>query len=219
MTIVTAEDVAARALRLTQPAANGSGPVSEIADLDEQTLPNANGSSSPWPENDLFRRWSMPELLAEPIAFEWMVRGLLADPTYGQVAGEMKTLKSTVLDFVMVGLAAGVPIFGQFDPMHARPVLVYVGEGGRALWTRRIRRICSAVGVGPADLDLHPCFDLAPIGSLVFQESLRRDLEEVRPALVGVDPWYSFHGTTTKASDLHQEGAVCSTRCRRRAWT
>jgi len=157
---------------------------------------------------DLFRRWTMAELLAEPDEFEWLVRGLLAQPTYGQIAGEMKTLKSYIAGFLAVGMAGGVPIFDRFTPNGARPVLAYVGEGGRSLWTRRIRRICSSMGVDPGDLDLHPIFDVAPIPSMVFQESLRRDLDHLGPALVTLDPLYTYHGTATRASDLHQEGAL-----------
>ena len=92
--------------------------------------------------SNLFRRYTMPDLLAEPDTFAWQVRGLLAQPTYGQIAGEMKVLKSLVLKFVMVGLASGLPIFGTFIPSCPQPVLAYVGEGGQAWWTRRIRRVC-----------------------------------------------------------------------------
>ena len=42
----------------------------------------------------------------------------------------------------------------------------------------------------------------------MFQESLRRDLDEIEPGLVTLDPLYTYHGTTTRASDLHQEGAL-----------
>ncbi len=159
-------------------------------------------------EPTLFRRWTMGELMAEPDDFTWLARGLLAAPTYGQVAGEMKTLKSHLAGFIAVGLAAGVPIFGRFTPPKAVPVLTYVGEGGRAPWTRRTRRIARAMGVDPADLDMVASFDTAPIGSLVFRESLQRDLADIKPGLVLLDPLYTFHGTATRASDLHQEGAL-----------
>ena len=148
----------------------------------------------------------MGQLLAEPDEFTWLARGLLASPTYGQVAGEMKTLKSHLAGFIAVGLAAGVPIFDRFTPPHAVPVLTYVGEGGRTLWTRRTRRI--AMGVDLAGLEMVASFDTAPIGSLMFQDSLCRDLGEVRPGLVLLDPLYTYHGTATRASDLHQEGAL-----------
>jgi len=157
---------------------------------------------------DLFRRWTMTDLLAEPTDFDWLVKGLLANPTYGQAAGEMKTLKSYLTGFIEVGLASGLSIFDRFVPPQARPVVAYVGEGGRALWTRRIRRICSAMGVNPAELELHPTFDVAPITSVKFQESLRRDLDEIQPGLITLDPLYTYHGTATRAADLHQEGAL-----------
>ena len=157
---------------------------------------------------NLFRRYTMGELLAEPDEFEWLVEGWLAAPTYGQIAGEMKTLKSYLAGFLHVGVASGLPIFGQFSPRVARPVVSYVGEGGRRLYTRRIRRICSAMGTTPAMIDLHPTFDVAPISSDTFQESLHRDLDEIEPGLILVDPLYTYHGTAAKAADLHQEGSL-----------
>jgi hypothetical protein len=156
----------------------------------------------------LFHRYTMAELLAEPSEFEWLAAGLFADPTYGQIAGEMKTLKSYVTGFIEVGIATGQPIFGHFAPPAPRPVLAYVGEGGRRLWTRRIRRICSAMGTTPAMIDLHPSFDVAPIASQTFQESLHRDLDDLQPGLVTLDPLYTYHGAETRAADLHQEGAL-----------
>ncbi len=159
-------------------------------------------------EPALLRRWTMAELAAEPDDFAWLVKRLLAEPTYGPIAGEMKTLKSYILGFLSVGVASGLPIFDTFTPQAPRPVVVYVGEGGRKLWHRRIRRICAAMGATPGDLDLHPVFDVAPISSLTFQESLRRDLDEIQPGLVGMDPLYTYHGTAARASDLHQEGAL-----------
>jgi hypothetical protein len=153
----------------------------------------------------------MAELLSEPDDFTWLVQGLLAALTYGQLAGPMKALKSYLLAFIQAGVASGVPIFGQFEPVGSpRGVLAYVGEGGRAPWTRRFKRVCAAMGINPADLDsLQVVFDIAPIPSLVFQESLRHHLDEtIICPLVTVDPLYSYHGTTTKASDLHQEGAL-----------
>ena len=141
-------------------------------------------------EADYFRA-----VLAEPTDFEWLVSGLLAQPTYGQIAGEMKTLKSYITGLISVGLASGTPIFGKFAPPGPRPVVAYVGEGGRSLWTRRIRRICSAMGVNPADLDLHPSYDVAPISSVRFQESLQKDLAEIEPGLVTLDPVSYTHLT------------------------
>jgi RecA-family ATPase len=118
---------------------------------------------------ELLRRWSMTELLSQPDVFEWLVTGLLPEPTYGQAAGPLKSLKSYVATFISVGLAGGVPIFGHFTPPSARPVVAYVGEGGQRNWTRRLRRICYSMGVTPGDLPLYPIFDVAPAGGERFQ--------------------------------------------------
>jgi 5S rRNA maturation endonuclease (ribonuclease M5) len=158
--------------------------------------------------DDLFKRWTMAELLAEPDVFAWLVKGLLAEPTYGQIAGEMKALKTYLAGFLQVSVASGAPMFGQFVPPAPRPVLAYVGEGGRTPYKRRLRRIAEAMGVDLASIPLHLVTDVAPVQSPVFQESLARDLAEVQPALVTVDPFYAYHGIKTSASNLHEEGAL-----------
>jgi hypothetical protein len=166
-------------------------------------LPNGTDGAG-----ELLRRWTMAELLAEPDEFRWLVKGMLVDPTYGQIGGELKTLKSVIATFVTVAVAAGEPLFGHFDVGMARPVVSYVGEGGRKPYKRRLRRIADAMGVKLDELPLFPVFDVAPIQSEVFQESLARDLRDIEPGLVTLDPLYMYHGTTTRAADLHQEGAL-----------
>jgi len=159
----------------------------------------------------LFARHSAAELLAMPDRFDWLVAGMLARPTYGQAGGEPKTLKSTVNRIIGVGLAAGLPILGQFAVPHAMPWLVYSAEGGRVLFTRSTRRIAAAYGVNAADLPIHVSFDVAPIMSARFRGSLERDLREVQPGLTTLDPLYAYHGGAVKASSLHEEGELLTT--------
>jgi hypothetical protein len=159
---------------------------------------------------DLFRVYSARELMTMDRSFNWLIRGLLVEPTYGQIAGELKSLKSYIAGFVQVSLSAGLPVFDCFKVDKARTVLAYIGEGGRIPYTRRLERIATAMGASFDELPLHLSFDVAPIQSFVFSESLRRDLELYEPGLVHVDPLYAFHGTSTKASDLHQEGSLLS---------
>jgi len=158
---------------------------------------------------DLFRRWTMPELLDAERSFKWTIRGMLVDPTYGMVGGERKVLKSHVLTFLGLAVASGVSLFGQFTVDEPAPVVLYVGEGGRVPWTNRAERIAEAMAIGKLrDVPLHPLFETAPVTSLRFKETLERDLAEVRPGLVAVDPWYAFHGAASNASNLFEEGAL-----------
>ena len=165
---------------------------------------------------DLFRQWTMAELLAAPSEFKWLIRGLLPDPTYGTVAGEMKSLKSYLTMFVTVGLAAGIPIFDTFEPVDQRLVVAFVGEGGREEYTRRLRRVCRAMAVNPADLDLRVTFDVAPIASPRFQASLHRALED-EPGLATLDALYSYHGPRPRRQTSTRK-AHCSTSSPGHAW-
>lgn len=116
-------------------------------------------------------------------AFTWWIRGTLVHPTFGPIGGEKKSLKSYLLTSITLGLATGVPIFDHFKVNEPAPVVVYVGEGGRLPYTRRLKRIASAMGVNLADVPLFSSFDVAPIGSQRFTESLERDLKR-EPGLV-----------------------------------
>lgn len=157
-----------------------------------------------------FRRWAAHELLDQDRTFRWLARGLLCQPTYGMLGGPRKTLKTYLLLFIGLGVAAGEPIFGQFDVEQPGTVVYYVGEGGRIPMTRRLERVAEAIGYNLKDLPLFLHFETEPMNTPVFQETLRRDLDELRPAAVIIDPFYAFHGTEVKAADLHQEGALLS---------
>jgi RecA-family ATPase len=157
-----------------------------------------------------FRRWAAHELLEQDRTFRWLARGLLCQPTYGMLGGPRKTLKTYLLLFIGLGVAAGEAVLGQFDVDEPGTVVYYVGEGGRIPMTRRLERVAEAIGYNLKDLPLFLHFETEPMNSPVFQETLRRDLDELRPAAVIIDPFYAFHGTEVKAADLHQEGALLS---------
>lgn len=159
---------------------------------------------------DRFRRWSIAELLAADLTFEWDATGLLVRPTYGLDTGELKTLKSYFGTSRAIGLAAGVPILGEWAVPERRRVLFYVAEGGRIPFTRRLTRLCEAHGVDPADLDgwLCPIFDAGPLDSTTFRDTLRAHLDEFAPAFVHLDPLYAFQAATVDAHRVDQQGRM-----------
>jgi hypothetical protein len=156
----------------------------------------------------LFRRYSMSELLAADRTFRWTVRGMLVHPTYGMLGGEKKSFKTYVGTMIDIGIATGIPILGRFSIDRPGPVVVYMGEGGRVPYTRRLERIAAAMGVTLDDAPLNLSFDTAGIGSVRFGDSLRRDLDQIEPVLVHIDPLYSYHPEKVNASNLFEEGAM-----------
>lgn len=159
-------------------------------------------------QNTPFTLWTVGELLAEESVFQWAAYDLLTKGTYGTVAGLFKTLKTMFSTFVNVGLASGTAIFDRFTVPEPIPVLVYVGEGGRMPYRRRLERVAQAMGVDLNDLPMKLVFDVAPIGSPRFEDSLRRDLEEMGPGHVCLDPLYAYHSADVDPRNLYQRGAM-----------
>lgn len=192
----------AASAELAQAASDGDPDLIRLA---RQTLSDLRDEST-----RRFRRWAAHELLDQDRTFRWLARGLLCQPTYGMLGGPRKTLKTYLLLFIGLGVAAGEAVLGQFDVDQPGTVVYYVGEGGRIPMTRRLERVAEAIGYNLKDLPLFLHFETEPMNTPVFQETLRRDLDELRPAAVIIDPFYAFHGTEVKAADLHQEGALLS---------
>lgn len=154
------------------------------------------------------RNWTAAELASEDHSFRWLIKGLLPEASQSVTGGEKKTLKSYIDTFINLGIAAGVPIFGQFEVPKARPVKVYVGEGGRAPYARRLERIASAMGVRlDSSLPLHVQFKTAKIESTEFRGWLRKDLEELQPGRLSLDPLYPFHDRI-EAGNMYDRGGM-----------
>ncbi len=176
------------------------------------SLQEVVAAATPWVgevADGLFQRITARQL-SEPVpAMEWTATGLLVDPTYGVLAGEQKTLKTYLALFIAVGLASGTEVLGEFAVPHARPVHMYVGEGGRGPFQRRLQRITEALDVDLAALPLSVSFETAPLLSEPFRASLARDLEDLGPrTFFIVDPLYAFHGSDVEAGNLYKRGAM-----------
>lgn len=161
------------------------------------------------PDRDLFHPWTPAELLDADVTFSWLVKGMYATPTYGMTVGEMKTAKSTISGITAMSVAAGLPVLGKFHVDYASPVVLYVGEGGRIPHTRFLTRVARAIGLDDwRDVPIYPRYETAPLNTPRFQKTLERDLDTIRPGLVIIDPYYSFHGSEADARNLHDEASV-----------
>lgn len=161
-------------------------------------------------ERPAVRFWTAAELAAADQTFTWDMRGILSHPTYGQIAGEKKTLKSYVCSFLDVAIATGIPAFGQFVVPKPGPVTIFVGEGGRIPYTRRMERISAAMGVKFGDIDnMQITFEVPRIGSTSFERALQDQLER-RPTLIHIDPLYAYHPDSKDARNLFESGSMLS---------
>jgi hypothetical protein len=160
-------------------------------------------------KQDRLRVWGMRELMAQDLSLNWLVRSVLVSPTYGQIAGEKKTLKTYLAQYLAIALASGQPFLGQFPVEKQGNVIMFVGEGGQVPWTRRMPRIAESVGIYDIrDLPIHAVFQTAPLLSPLFKATVESAIERLDPVLTIIDPLYAFHGSETNSANIHEEGAL-----------
>lgn len=147
--------------------------------------------------------------LAKPVPpMRWLVKGVWPEKSHGPLAGAKKSLKSWNALALAVSVASGVPYLGQFDVHESGPVLIFSGEGGQDEFQRRYQRICEAYGVDPASLPLSVTFDVGSLSGKPFQTQLRSHIEALKPALVILDPLYTYHPEGIEAQNLYERGRM-----------
>ncbi|MBF6131606.1 AAA family ATPase [Nocardia otitidiscaviarum] len=147
--------------------------------------------------------------LAQPVPpMEWLIRGVWPRHSFGPMGGEKKTLKSYNLLAISVAVASGEPLFGEFEVMAPGPVLYYVGEGGQRPFMRRLQAVARAYKVDLADLPISAVFQVGSLAGSEFVDALRRNLDQVQPALIILDPLYAFHPPGVEAQNLYARGRM-----------
>lgn len=153
--------------------------------------------------------WSMGELMSSDLTINWLVKNVLCTPTYGQIAGEMKTLKTYLSQYLALAVSTGRPFLGKFPVDKPGPVVIFVGEGGRIPWSRRMPRIAKSVGIDDLrEAAIYSAFQTVPLLSPAFKNTIEDALERINPVLTIIDPYYAFHGTDTNSASVHEEGAL-----------
>lgn len=155
------------------------------------------------------RMFTMRELMESDLTLNWLVRNVVCMPTYGQIAGEKKTLKTYLSQYLAVAVATGQPFLRQFPVEKQGNVLMFVGEGGKIPWTRRMPRIAESVGIRDiGDVPIHAVFQTAPLLSPAFKGTIETAIEQLDPVLTIIDPFYAYHGSETNSANIHEEGAL-----------
>ncbi len=133
----------------------------------------------------------------------WLVTGLWSEQAVGIIGGEPKCCKSFLALDLAVAVAAGVPCLRRFAVPRAGRVLLYAAEDALHIVRRRLDGICTAAGLGLADL--HVQVITAPTVPLDL-EADRRSLDATvaewrpRPRLLVLDPFVRLHRIDENAS-------------------
>jgi hypothetical protein len=167
-------------------------------------VPSRGKPAEPMPERLGLKFTELRHLIAEvdaAIEPTYLVEGVIPDGDYGMLGGAPKAGKSWALLDLAVSVASRTPWLGVFPVPVPGPVIYFAGEGGRRKLVRRIRAISEQRGIDPATLVISVCERAPRLTDDVDLEEVEREIAQMEPALVIVDPFY-LAAAGAKSSDL-----------------
>jgi len=154
---------------------------------------------------------SIADLLAKPRTRIWHAKGLHIHPTFGLIGGELKTLKTTFVQFDALALASGRWVFKRFPTERPLRVLLLVGENDEDSYAHELERIGVWNGLSAAEVAALPIrlvFETADVNSAKFQNTLEDEIKEFKPDVVILDPVYAYHGDDAEVSNLYSRAPL-----------
>lgn len=139
---------------------------------------------------------SVSDFLADEQKVEWIVPGIIAKRSIGFIAGLPETNKTWCMMDLAIEVAKGGGLWlGKF-PVNGGKVLFVDQERFRGETQRRLKKLLSGTGVLPGSLATSLTVKSGTTVRLNMQhsfEAFRRELLEIKPDLVIVDSFATFH--------------------------
>lgn len=128
----------------------------------------------------------LPDAPANP----WLVTDFLARAALAVIAGAPKAGKSLFALELAVSVATGLPFLGRFPVATTGPVLYLPGEGTAASIRARLERLCAALDLDEASVDVRVEKEVKPraLDAPEQLDMLDRAVADARPTALIVDP-------------------------------
>jgi hypothetical protein len=131
------------------------------------------------------------EYMQEQKPPKFLVEGLLAEGDLLAVAGQLKTLKTSISLDMAVSIGMGVPFLGRFPVWQPHPVGFLSGETGRYMLQQNIKQICIERGAEYRDNEtIFISSTLPTLSNLAHQTTLRKAICDRGLKVLIIDPLY-----------------------------
>jgi hypothetical protein len=149
------------------------------------------------------RLYSAQELMGlEEDPNRWIVPNMIPKASRVLVYGDGATFKTSIMFDLCIAVAARRKLLRQFPVQHFGPVLIVSTESNIHENSRRLKGHARAHGIDMGELPLTYCQDPFYLDDAQDQRELASIIEELRPAIVMLDPLDScFLGDENSARD------------------
>jgi len=120
---------------------------------------------------------------------EWIVKGLIVSDQPCAVVAPTKSMKTCIVEDLVVSLGSGTRFLNHFDVVRQRACLIS-GESGERTIQATARNICASRGIDPCTLDVVWGFDLPQFGRPEDLAILKAAIAKLSIRVAVVDPLY-----------------------------
>lgn len=141
---------------------------------------------------------------------KYLFQGIWVEGDYGVVSAQDKAGKSWVMGDAAISCASRTAWMDTWACEEGGPVIICFGEGSERKQVRRLEAIARSKGLTDEQflaLQIHAMFSVPQIGDDQHMLELETKIQNVRPALVIVDPFY-LAAAGADASSLSGMGAL-----------
>lgn len=140
----------------------------------------------------------------------YLFQGIWVEGDYGVVSAQDKAGKSWAMGDAAISCASQTSWMDTWACEVGGPVIICFGEGSERKQVRRLEAIARSKGLTDEqflDLQIHAMFSVPQIGDDQHMLELETKIQQVKPALVIVDPFY-LAAAGADASSLSGMGAL-----------
>jgi hypothetical protein len=138
--------------------------------------------------------WSLEQLLEANLQEEFVIDQVLIENQSKVVAGEFKTLKTTILIMLALSLCSGKSFLGRYEVLKRKRVLFCSAESGKRKIRNTIFAVAKQMDVNLAELRdsgfLKLSWWVPKISSLEVMEYFKNEIDKAKAEVVMIDPLY-----------------------------
>lgn len=138
--------------------------------------------------------WTLDELFTAILNEDFVIEDVLIENQPMVVAGEFKTLKTTILIILALCLCSGAKFLGRYEVLKRKRVLFCSAESGKRKIRKTIYAVAKQMGINLAELRVNGFLKLSwwvpKIGELEVMDYFKNEIDKAEADVVMIDPLY-----------------------------